>query len=131
MRSPIGIEVEYRVLQDGAIFAPSLHLHNSEGTQIFLAIDLEKSWMLAPRTPGVYRSTAWIPANFLNTGMHYVSIAISRLDLHLLHLFDRQTIAFHVNESDGHDTARGPFAGALPGVVRPILQWQTTVFSKT
>ncbi len=125
VRAKVGIEIRYRVLEEDAIFAPSLHLHNSEGTQIFLAIDLEADWMLARRARGVYRSTAWIPGNFLNIGLHYVSVAMSRLDSHVLHLFERQVAVFSITEANDTDTARGVFAGALPGAIRPILEWET------
>ncbi len=125
VRRKVGIEIEYEVHEDGAIFTPSLHLHNAEGIQIFLTINLEEEWVLAPRPRGHYRSVAWLPGNFLNIGMHYVSIALSRLDAHLLHLFERHVVAFNVLESSALDTARGVFAGSLPGAIRPILQWQT------
>ncbi len=125
VRERVGIRINYEVLREGAIFAPSLHLHNSEGTQLFLAIDLEKEWMQAPRRCGIYESTAWIPGNFLNTGLHYASVAMSRLDLHMLHLFERQVVVFQVAESGALDTARGIYANPLPGAIRPILDWQT------
>ena len=125
VRQRVGVEIEYHVQQDGAIFAPSLHLHNGDGTQIFLAIDLEEDWVLTPRRPGLYRSTAWIPGNFLNVGMYYVSVAMSRLDAHALHLFERQILGFNVDESSTSNTARGVYAGQLPGVIRPILDWET------
>jgi homopolymeric O-antigen transport system ATP-binding protein len=127
VRQRVGIEMQYEVLKDGGIFVPSLHLHNSEGFQIFLAIDLEPNWVSSPRQKGFYRSTAWIPGNFLNIGVHYVSVALSRLDINILHLFEQQVIAFHVAESGEDNTARGIYAHALPGVIRPILDWQTVV----
>lgn len=127
VRETVGVEVQYQVLRDGAIFTPSLHLHNAEGTQIFLAIDLEENWVLSPRACGLYRSVAWIPGNFLNIGMHYASVAISRLDFHTLHLFERQVIGFNINESSASNTSRGVFAGTLPGAIRPILEWKTVL----
>jgi len=127
VRQRVGIEMQYQVLKDGGIFVPSLHLHNPEGIQIFLAIDLEPKWVSSPRQKGFYQSTAWIPGNFLNIGVHYVSVALSRLDINILHLFEQQVIAFHVAESGENNTARGIYAHALPGVIRPILDWQTVV----
>lgn len=129
VREKVGVEIEYHVLQDGAIFTPSLHLHNAEGTQICLAIDLEEEWVAKPRARGLYRSTAWIPGNFLNVGMCYVSVAMSRLDMHTLHLFERQIVGFNVEESSAANTARGIFAGELPGAIRPILDWKTVLTS--
>src|SRR5208282_3629123 len=112
---------------EGVIVVPSLHLHNAEGIQIFLAIDLEENWVSTQRQCGLYQSTAWIPGNFLNVGVHYVSVAMGRLDINILHLFEQQVIAFNVAESGENDTARGIYAHALPGVIRPILDWQTVV----
>jgi lipopolysaccharide transport system ATP-binding protein len=127
VRRRVGIEIQYQVLGEGAVFVPSLHLHNAEGIQIFLAIDLEQNWVSRPRPCGLYQSTAWIPGNFLNVGVHYVSVALSRLDINILHLFEQQVIAFNVAESGENDTARGIYAHALPGTIRPILDWQTVV----
>ena len=127
VRRRVGIEIQYQVLDAGVVFVPSLHLHNAEGIQIFLAIDLEENWVRTRRQCGFYQSTAWIPGNFLNVGVHYVSVAMSRLDINILHLFEQQVIAFNVAESSDNDTARGIYAHALPGVIRPILDWRTVV----
>jgi lipopolysaccharide transport system ATP-binding protein len=129
VRDPVGIEMKYTVMKTGAIFAPSLHLHNGEGIQIFLSIDLEEEWVRTPRTSGTYTSIAWIPGNFLNVGTHYVSVACSRLDTHELHFFEQQVVAFNVVEVDALDTARGEFSGTLPGTIRPILEWRTRMVS--
>jgi lipopolysaccharide transport system ATP-binding protein len=121
----IGIEIEYTVLKAGAVFVPSIHVHNGEGILIFVSIDLEENWVRAPRKCGTYISVAWIPKNFLNTGPHYVSVACSRLNPHELHFFEQQVVAFNAVEGGAIDTARGDFTGALPGTTRPILQWST------
>jgi lipopolysaccharide transport system ATP-binding protein len=125
VRDAVGVEVEYTVCKPGAVFVPSLHLHNGEGVQIFLSIDLEADWVSAARERGTYTSVAWIPGNFLNIGTYYVSVACSRLDPHELHFFEQQVVAFNVLEVDAPNTARGAFSGKLPGIIRPVLQWQT------
>jgi lipopolysaccharide transport system ATP-binding protein len=129
VRDPVGVEVEYTVYKSGVVFVPSLHLHNAEGVQIFVSIDLEADWVRTRRQCGTYTSVAWLPGNFLNIGTHYVSIACSRLDTHELHLFEQQVVAFNVVEVDAADTARGEFSGTLPGAIRPILEWRTKMVS--
>jgi lipopolysaccharide transport system ATP-binding protein len=37
----------------------------------------------------------------------------------------REAVAFMVTDSCEGDSARGDFAGHLPGVVRPMLNWKT------
>jgi len=129
VRDPVGVEIEYTVGKSGVVFAPSLHLHNGEGIQIFLSIDLEEDWVRTPRQCGTYTSVAWIPGNFLNIGTHYVSVACSRLDTHELHFFEQQVVAFNVVETDAGDSARGDFSGSLPGTIRPMLEWRTNRMS--
>jgi lipopolysaccharide transport system ATP-binding protein len=41
----------------------------------------------------------------------------------------RQAVAFHVIDSCDGDSARGDYAGPLPGVVRPMLKWDTVLDS--
>ena len=41
------------------------------------------------------------------------------------HFYERDAIAFQVVDSLDGDSARGDFAGAMPGVVRPLLRWTT------
>lgn len=128
IRDLLGVEIEYTVLKDEAVFVPSIHLHNGEGVLILVSIDLEQDWVRTPRMCGTYRSVVWISGNFLNTGTHYVSVACSRLDPHALHFFEQQVVAFDVLEGGATDT-RGDFAGALPGAIRPVLKWRTNMIS--
>jgi lipopolysaccharide transport system ATP-binding protein len=44
----------------------------------------------------------------------------------MLQFWARDAVAFHVIDSFEGDAARGEFASNLDGVVRPILEWETT-----
>jgi lipopolysaccharide transport system ATP-binding protein len=68
-------------------------------------------------------STAWIPGNFLSEGSLIVSAALSTLDPTEVHFFEREAVAFQIVDSLDGDSARGDFAGHIPGVVRPLLNW--------
>ena len=37
----------------------------------------------------------------------------------------RDAVAFQVVDSTDGDSSRGDYAGHLPGVVRPLLNWET------
>jgi hypothetical protein len=45
-------------------------------------------------------------------------------------LYERDAIAFQVVDSTDGDSARGDYAGSLPGVVRPLLRWETNYESE-
>ena len=69
----------------------------------------------------------WIPGNLLSEGTLFVSAAIRTMDPVVIHFYDRDVVAFQVVDSMDGDSARGDFAGPMPGVIRPLLQWETRI----
>ncbi len=123
IRRPVGIEMEFEVLQPGYVLTPNYHFFNEEGINVFVASDLDPQWRRRHRPVGRYISTAWIPGNYLSEGTMIVGAAISTMDPVIVHLYERDAVAFQVIDSLDGDSARGDFAGHMPGVVRPILRW--------
>ena len=78
-----------------------------------------------PSEKGCYSAIAWIPANFLNTGSYFVSTAIFNHAQKIVHLHERDVLFFTVNEVFEGVTARGMSPGDFPGIIRPILKWET------
>ena len=125
IRRPVGIEMEYEVLQAGHILHPNYHFFNEEGINVFIATDHDPLWRRRPRPVGRYLSTAWIPGNFLAEGTVIVGVALSTFDPIVLHFYERDAVAFQVIDSLDGDSARGDYAGSMPGAVRPLLKWNT------
>ena len=125
IRRPALLEMEYEVMRPGHSLAPNIHVFNEEGVNIFISNDLDPAWRGRPRPTGVYKSTAWIPGNFLAEGTIIVGAALSTLDPVIIHFFEREAVAFQVIDSIDGDSARGDYAGPFPGVVRPALRWTT------
>jgi lipopolysaccharide transport system ATP-binding protein len=125
IRKPIGIEMTYEVVEDGLVASPNIHLYNDQGVCLFVAIDLDERWRRARRPKGVYTTTMWIPPNFLAEGMHFATFALTTFRPLTVHFAEKEAIAFRVVDSLEGDSARGDYAGALPGVLRPILDWDT------
>ncbi len=57
-----------------------------------------------------------------------VGAAVSTMDPVVVHFYEPDAVAFHMIDSLDGDSARGDYAGPMPGVVRPLLRW-TTQFS--
>jgi len=127
IRRPVAIEMEYEVLTAGHTLTPHLHFYNEEGVYVFAAGDLDPEWRGRPRPVGRYVSTAWIPGNLLSEGTLFVGAAISTMSSLVAHFYEREAVAFQVVDSLDGDSARGDYAGPLPGVVRPMLEWTTRV----
>lgn len=123
IRSPVGLEMEFEVLEAGQVLVPNYHVINQEGVCVFIAHEHDAEWQRRPRPAGHYLSTAWIPGNFLSEGALIVSAAISTMDPVVVHLFERDLVAFQIIDSLDGDSARGDYAGPMPGIVRPLLNW--------
>jgi len=126
VREPVGIEIGFTVLVDGAPVLPKIKV--VAGGQIaFNAMDVDPRWY-EPSPPGDYVATAWIPANYLNEGLVTVDPAICSIDSPKLHHHASvwEAVSFHVQDPGHGDSSRGTFTGQWRGVVRPLLEWTTT-----
>jgi lipopolysaccharide transport system ATP-binding protein len=127
VRHPVGLEMVYDVLEEGHALAPTYHVYNESGTCLFATLDLEPEWRDRARQRGRFTSVAWIPANFLAEGAVLVTPAISTLQpAFKIHVYEHDAVAFHVWDRRQGDSARGDYDGTIPGVVRPLLTWNTT-----
>lgn len=131
IRRPLGIEMEYEVLQSGHVLTPNYHFYNEDGIYSFVTREIDPEWAGRPRPVGRYVSTAWIPGNLLSEGTLFVGAAISTMDPVVIHFYERDAVAFQVIDSMDGDSARGEYAGPMPGVVRPLLKWSTRTISNS
>ncbi len=130
IRQPIGVEMTYKVLHSGKILIPNFHFHNEQGTCIFISHDWSDEWRKTPRTRGEYTSVCRIPPNFLAEGTVFVKVAVTTYEPLQVHFVESDAVSFNVIDSLEGDSARGDYAGQLPGIVRPILDWETKFRAK-
>jgi lipopolysaccharide transport system ATP-binding protein len=132
IRNSVGIEMTYEVLQPDQILTPSFDLFNEQGVHVFAVHDVGPEWRREPRPVGRYVSTMWIPGNTLSEGRLLVQASVLSYHPGLrLHMREPNVVTFRVVESEGGDSARGDYVGAVPGVVRPLLPWQTDFYQTT
>lgn len=127
IRRPVRIEIRYDVLEAGRIIIPNCHFYNEQGVCIFVSHDWNGGWRDRPRSIGNYTSTLLVPGNFLAEGSVFVTAAATTYEPFIVHFMERDAVTFNVIDSTDGDSARGDYAGILPGVVRPVLDWQTEV----
>jgi lipopolysaccharide transport system ATP-binding protein len=126
IRQPIGIEMTYDVLDSGHLLWPHLLFYNGTGLCLFTTMELAPEWRGRPRPAGRYISTAWIPGNHLAAGAVLVDVGLRSAPPPRVHFFERHAAAFHIIDTPEDNSARGDWVGDLPGVVRPLLTWNTT-----
>jgi len=126
IRQPVEVEIEYLSEAPGSL-QPSVNLHfyNDEGVCLFVSNDWNdrNSWD-RPRAPGVVRATCRIPGNFLAEGRVIVTVAVSTYDPVVIHVLERDAVAFQVIDRSSGDGVRGQYMNDWPGVVRPMLEWR-------
>jgi lipopolysaccharide transport system ATP-binding protein len=99
---------------------------NESGVHLFAVQDVGAEWRRRPRPAGVYTSTMWIPGNCLSEGNLLVNAAIlSHIPATRLHTREYNVMTFQVVDTQEGDSARGDYAGPVPGVIRPLLNWTT------
>lgn len=128
IRRPIGIEITYEVLQPGYVLTPKVELINEEGLHVFATHDVGERWRRESRPPARYVSTVWIPGNFLSGGNLRINASVmSHHPATVTHAHAAGVAAFQVVDVGEGRSARGDYRGPIPGVVRPLLDWDTEV----
>lgn len=126
IRKPIGIEFTFDVLQPGSVILPKIDLFSEAGVHLFAAHDVSSVWRHQPRPVGTHLSTAWIPGNFLSEGNLLVHASlVTHTPATVLHAQEPNVVTFQVIDHQHKDSARGDYVGAIPGVIRPVINWTT------
>jgi lipopolysaccharide transport system ATP-binding protein len=123
IRQPIGIEMEYEVLEGGHLLMPNYHFYNEEGVHVFSCHELDPEWRRRERPCGRWLSTAWVPGNLLTEGTVFIDAALTTLSPVVPQFTERHVVCFQVVDCPDGDTARGDWGGRMKGVVRPLLPW--------
>lgn len=128
IRHPFTVEMEYEVLVPGYKLLPHLHFVNEEGIKLFVANDLDPEWRGEQRPSGRYISKAYVPGNLLAEGTIFVQVSLITLEPIMRQFHEPDAVAFQVVDNMEGDSARGDFAGTMPGLVRPWLDWETQYY---
>jgi len=123
IREPVGVEIGFDVLRDAYPLTPNCHVYFEDGVCAFISSAVEMNGSMGRLAPGSYTATMWIPGNLLSEGMYNVGVALSTTDPLIVHFFEPDAVSVQVVDP-GENSARGNFAGHIPGVVRPRLDWQ-------
>jgi lipopolysaccharide transport system ATP-binding protein len=122
---PIGITMVYEILKGGKSLTSITNLFNESGVNILNSLDLNSEIGKQHRQTGLYSSTMWIPHNFLSEGTVVIGTAVIEQDPTIVHFHELDIIAFNVTDLMNGDSARGKYQLQFPGIVRPILNWET------
>jgi len=122
---PIGITMEYDVIEDGLSFTHSYNFHNEEGINIFNTHDTVSDFRTSVRKKGIYKTTMWIQPNLLAEGIIMVGVAAIKVDPFTIVFHEQNAVSFTVRDYMKGNSARGEYMLGFPGAVRPLCKWET------
>ena len=126
---PIGIDIEYKVLKPDIWFSCHLLLRDSSGSTIFHSPE-DANKLITCRKRGIYKSTCWIPGNFLAEGSFNVRILVDG-SFEKTKIIDFQNaISFYIHDNLDGNSVRGKLTEQLKGIVRPKLIWERKYIDK-
>lgn len=122
----IYLHVEYEVTADLVeAVIPFFHVFDEKGEYVFLTFP--HNWPEDNcREIGTYVATCHIPAHFLNDGTFSASVQVNTVtNGHTLEFFEHHALRFVVQDNilDNPYRAHVKYSYQLPGVVRPLLDW--------
>jgi lipopolysaccharide transport system ATP-binding protein len=105
---------------------PALQFITAKDVLAFTVAYTDPSFICERLSTGRYVTTAWLPPNLLNAGVMYITIMMATPDPLERHVVLEKAISFYIHElDDGIGTARGLYSRDFPGVIRPLLRWDT------
>ncbi len=121
----IEVEMIYEVLSNNFNYTHGFNLYNNQGVHILSSHDIEKAKSLITYNKGIYSAKIILPANFLSEGLHVVSVAIMSYNPYTIHFHEQEAISFSVIDKFDENNVRGAYGGNFPGIIRPLLKWET------
>lgn len=124
---PCCIETEIDVLEPGQGIVLNMILQNSDGLHAFCSVDTESpTWNGETWETGRYKLRMHVPGNLLQVDTYNVNAVLwawGTRQVRQCHV--RGALCFTVMESPTKAGARGEWVGNMPGVVRPLLNWES------
>ncbi|MBN1764192.1 MAG: ABC transporter ATP-binding protein [Sedimentisphaerales bacterium] len=127
---PVTVEMEYELLADNLGVTPEFVFWNAEGVCVFDAQDTP----VDPRgelkkEKGLYLARCHIPPDFLNDGTYYIGFLLSKAFKTNWHFNEKDILMLRIVDPLDNIITRGWYSGKIPGVVRPVLQWESVKMS--
>ncbi|MGH9749442.1 MAG: ABC transporter ATP-binding protein [Candidatus Polarisedimenticolia bacterium] len=128
IRRPVTLEMEYWNFKRGARLLSAFTFMNDQGVHLFVGSDRFGGRPDVPREPGLHRARCTVPGNLFAEGQVRVVAEVSTSHPVLqIHVLEYDSVAFQVVDSGAPGSVRGGWGRPIPGVVRPELQWETSM----
>ena len=128
VKDPIILQMTYAVLEDSSALRPQFQVFTETLEVLFGVIDTDDHWRSNERPVGIYRTQVIIPGNLLAPSTLVVGASVYRHRPTLIkHARTADCASFKVVEHHSLDTAQSDYPRPMPGAIRPLLNWSTTI----
>jgi lipopolysaccharide transport system ATP-binding protein len=126
IRRPVTIEMEYWNFKPNAKLIEVFSFIDEQGIIAFVSADFEDlKWDAKPKTAGLFRARCTVPGNLFAEGQLRVVAEVSTGEPYYeIHFLEFDSVSFQVIDTGGSGSVRSGWGRPIPGVVRPMLQWQ-------
>ncbi len=121
----VGITVSYEVIEEGNKLHVAFNFYDRNGINIFDSHENNTTNYFERKKCGRYETTVWIPENLFAEGVILVGVAIVTHDPFQVHFHERDCIAFNMIDDLDISPTRGEYVGSLPGIIRPLMKWES------
>jgi lipopolysaccharide transport system ATP-binding protein len=121
---PFTIKMKYKLKKDVPISPyANIHVYNSQGQPVFITGSERR---LPVNQAGIYEAICTIPGNLLNNDTYSIGLALTftHNGIHIS-FFEQNALTVTVHETidETLEKGRNGYSGAIPGAVRPKLDW--------
>lgn len=124
INEPLSVRMLFRVLVNTEhIFVPNLHFRTIDG--MYVTVVKPPNDEVRCLGEGLYVVNCEFPANFFNNGVFTLQVAISSFNLgQIVHANVPNALIFEIVDDLSDISYRNGYLSAIPGVVRPRLNWR-------
>jgi lipopolysaccharide transport system ATP-binding protein len=118
------IEIEFVVLKEGRFLQPVLQFTDDTGNTVFWSTDADPELRRTPRERGRYKSSMFVPHDFLAPGTVIIHVGIIQTAHEFVsHVNATEALSITVIEDPSENSVRGGYDGDIPGLIRPRMNW--------
>ena len=119
----ITIRMKYKIKKaTDARCVPNFHFFAPDGSYIFVS----SADGISKLPPGAYQADCTVPGGLLNEGVYFIGVAITSFfdsGSFEVDFFERNALMFNVVDPMDERSNRYGYAGPVPGILRPKLDW--------
>jgi lipopolysaccharide transport system ATP-binding protein len=122
MKTPFRIEIEYWNFIPDAQLHITLHLYTEHEIVAFTTgSGIDQEWAERRLPTGLFRSVCHVPGHLMNAGRHRFNVLVIK-DKSSLLLKHESEVTFEILDLEERDLS---WYGREPGVVQPVLKWNS------